>query len=157
MALYLIAMFINTTKVIGPAMDIKHDSCTLPTRLLSRIIVCGHLYPLSPQRLRCSSPLPPFRPTDLFNSPGAQLRNESICCRRGIFLGYRNTLYLYPYRRRDPWRREVLDFFNGMVRSVVEKLAGEMETLVVGYMRRWLLLELLAIEVLYDSQIRYTK
>ena len=139
MSLHLIPMLIHTPKEVRTAMHIQHDSLPFISRLLPLFIVRSHLDPFCLQFAPWSAPLPPELSSNLLNAMMAQLLLYVLCAFRDVFLGDLDLVQLHPARVRNPLRGEALDFLDGVVGGIEEKLLNQMETFVVGDMRRGLL------------------
>ena len=124
-------MLVHTAKEVCPAMHIKHNSLTLSTIMHSLNMVNPHLYPFRFQRLVVPAPLPPFATTHFVNAVMAQLSSESICRLGDDFVWYFDYIHLDPMRVGHPLRGKTLDIFDCVEGGIMEKLANEVQSLVI--------------------------
>jgi hypothetical protein len=148
MSLHLISMLVYTTKEVRPAVYIEHNPFPRVIIPLSLLVITSHLNPFRLHLTPRPPPLPPCLAPDSLNAMRAQLLLYRFCGFRDVLVGNRDLVKLDPSRMRNPLRSEALDLFDGMVRRVEEELADQMDTFVVGDVRRGLLRETFAIEVL---------
>lgn len=131
MPLHLVAMFVDTTEEVRPAMYVKHHSLPFIAHLLSRRIVLSHLYPFGFQHATLSPPQPPLSSSNLIDAVVAQLRLQQICRFCDYIIGDSDFVDFDPARVRDPLCGEVLEVFDSMQRCVVKKPADQVDAFVV--------------------------
>lgn len=78
------------------------------------------------------APLPPLLSAYSGHAVRTELRFDYVCGSCEMRFSDRDFLSLDPSRRRHPLRSESLDIIDSMGGSVLEELANQMETFVVG-------------------------
>ena len=151
MALDLVAVGVNTSEEICPAVNVQHDAVALARALLAVVEVSAHLDPLRLEFSRRTAPLPPLLTTYARNPIGAELSGNSGRGGGEVSVRDDDGVELHPMRRRNPLAGEVLCIFDGMFCSVDEKSADDLNAFVIGDMHRGLLVVGFAVDVLRRS------
>ena len=114
-------------------MHIQHDPLAMGIGLLSRLVIALHLNPFTLELTLLTTPLPPCLAPNTFDSSLTQLRIDMVSSFTQVVLGNDLFLYLHPGWRGDLLGCECLQFFNRMVRGMVEEGTDDVEAFIVGY------------------------
>ena len=122
MSLQLIAVFVDTTEIIGTAMNVQHDPLALRIVGLFALAVVGlHLDPLGLQGLSGLAPLPPIADANLPDAIGTKLLLEKGSGLVELLTGDFDFLDANPLRMGNPLRGESLEIFDGVMRREGQK------------------------------------
>ena len=131
MSLNLISMFIYATEKVGSPVHIKHDSPPLVCTCTPLSIVPSRFNPFGLQFAAFSSPLPPRLPSNFIDATMSQLSYDGVRSLRNTIFGYCDLINFDPARTWYPLRRKSLKIFDCVMRGIGEKLADEVQTLMV--------------------------
>lgn len=154
-ALHLVAVLVDAAKVVGAAVHIQHDALAPGVGGAEAVLpVLAHLDPLGLEGLAAlAPPLPPRMPADRLDALGAQLRAHEVGRALQLRVGDGWMVDVDPVRHGHPLRGEGLQLLDRMQRGIVQEAPDQLEALVVGDVRRRLVLERAALEVVRDVRL----
>lgn len=149
MALDLIAVFIDTPKVVAAPVDVKHNTISRVGALLAFIVVGFHFDPLGLERALWLAPLPPLLAANLTDPVRPELLSQEVCRAQQVRLRDLDMVDPDPLRVWDPLAGEGLQFLDGVARGMGKKGADQVQPLVIGEMRCGLVGQGLSVQVLF--------
>ena len=158
MSLQLIAVFVDTTEVIGTAMNIEHDPLGLGIAGRFALVVVGlHLDPFGLQGFPGFAPLPPIAAANLPDAIGTKLLLEKGSGLVELLTGDFDFLDANPLRMGNPLRGESLEIFDGVMRCEGQKRPDQVQAFIVGEMCGRSLSQGFTVEILGSRNTVFSK